>query len=73
LIYDKGKKWVNQPRETIINNMIATWILWWPTQRFQTPEEIDKWIKSNENTFDDLKKAADEALHQCEVYKLFTL
>ena len=53
--------------------MIFTWIYWWPTQRFQNKEEFEKWAKSNSNTFQDLKKAADEALHQCEVYKLFTL
>jgi hypothetical protein len=45
---------------------------YWPTTRFQNQEEFDKWAKANNNTFDDLKKVADEALHQCQVFGLFT-
>ena len=53
--------------------MVSLWINNWPTTRFQTPEERDKWIAANDSTFADIVKAADEALHICEVYKLFSL
>jgi hypothetical protein len=73
LIYADGRKWDNLDRDTITKYMVALWINNWPTKRFQTPEERDNWIKSNDSTFTDIIKAADEALHICEVYKLFTL
>ena len=73
LIYNGGRTWTGLSREEIINSMVLLWTIYWPTQRFQTQEEIDKWIKANENTFDEARKTADEALHQCEVFGLFTL
>jgi hypothetical protein len=73
LIYTDGQRWDNSDRDTITKYMSALWINNWPTKRFQTPEERDNWIKANDSTFTDIIKAADEALHICEVYKLFTL
>jgi hypothetical protein len=73
VIYTDGQKWVNQKKEDILSQMIYTWISFWPTTRFQNKEEFIKWEKSNSNSYTDLVKAAEESLHQCEVYKLFTL
>jgi hypothetical protein len=72
LIYTGGRTWTNLTRDQILGYMLYIWMYYWPTQRFQNQEEFDKWSKSNQNTFNDLKKVADEALHQCEVFGLFT-
>ena len=72
LIYTGGRTWTNLTRDQILGYMIYIWMYYWPTQRFQNQTEFDKWAKANENTFNDLKKVADEALHQCEVFGLFT-
>ena len=73
LIYTDGLKWDNEDRETIIENMFTLWVQNWPTKKFPNKTEFDKWAKGNDSTFKDIIKAADEALHICEVYKLFTL
>lgn len=73
LIYSDGQKWVNQKKEDILAQMIYTWINFWPTTRFQNQTQFLNWQKSNSNAYTDLVKAAEEALHQCQVYGLFTL
>ena len=45
----KAASYYNVSREEIVNSMVLLWTIYWPTQRFQTQEEIDKWIKANEN------------------------
>jgi len=73
LIYLDGKKWVKQTKDDIVANMISTWIKWWPTQRYKSKEEELKWAQANVDSFADLKKSAEEVLHQCKVYKLFNV
>jgi len=73
IIYTNGRKWDGLYREEIVAYMVNLWITNWPTKRFQNQTEFDKWANSNDSTFVDIQKAADEALHICEVYKLFTL
>jgi hypothetical protein len=72
IIYVGGRTWTNLTRDQILGYMLYIWMSYWPTTRFQNQEEFDKWAKANNNTFDDLKKVADEALHQCQVFGLFT-
>ena len=71
IIYRNGTKWTNQSREDIVSNMVSTWINYWPATRFQTPEQEEKWAKSNKSSLEAIAKAAQEVLHLCEVYKLF--
>jgi hypothetical protein len=73
IIYINGTKWTKQSRETIVRQVAALWLINWPTKRFQNIDEVNKWIDGNDSTFEEILKAADEALHICEVYKLFTL
>ena len=73
MIYLDGKKWVKQTKDDIVANMISTWIKWWPTQRYKSKEEELKWAQANVDSFADLKKSAEEVLHQCKVYKLFNV
>jgi hypothetical protein len=73
IIYADGRKWNGLYREEIVAFMTYLWINYWPTTRFQNKTEYNKWADANDSTFTDIQKAADEALHICEVYKLFTL
>ena len=72
-IYFDNQKWNSKNKEDIIANMVFTWIYFWPTKRFKDLDEFKLWQKSNSNAYGDIVKAATEVLHQCEVYKLFTL
>ena len=71
LIYTDGRKW--DTRDAITKNMVALWVQNWPTKKFQNPTEFNKWADANDSAFADILKSAGEALHICEVYKLFTL
>jgi hypothetical protein len=71
LIYTDGRKW--DTRDAITKNMVALWVQNWPTKKFKNPTEFNKWADANDSAFADILKAAGEALHICEVYKLFTL
>jgi hypothetical protein len=60
LINDKNNKWVT--KQDYIDSMVRTQLLWWPTKKFNTPEEQDTFAAKNANTLPDLRKAASEVL-----------
>lgn len=64
-------KWVNQTRETILKQMYALYVVYWPQKKYSTPEQLDAWQKANQNMEAQILKVAEEALHLCEVYGLF--
>ena len=60
LINDKNNRWIT--KQDYIDSMVRTQLLWWPTKKFNTPEEQDTFAAKNANTLPDLRKAASEVL-----------
>jgi hypothetical protein len=51
-------KWNNKSDYAI--SLVQVWLEWWPTKRWNTEAEKEKWIKANQKNFNELVKAADE-------------
>ena len=60
---DPRYKWTT--KEDFVTSLVLIWIEWWPTRRWNTEEEGQKYIAANKSTIDSLAKAAQESVEKC--------
>jgi hypothetical protein len=53
-------KWIT--KQDYIDSMVTTWLGYWPTKKFNNPQEEQTFIVKNQNKVPDLKKAASEVV-----------
>ena len=47
-----------------IASLVILWTEWWPTKKFQTPQQYLGWLNSNKSVVESLKKQAEEAVEK---------
>jgi len=45
--------------------LVLLWTEYWPTKKFQSEEEYNKWAIANKNNLDQIKKQASEVVEKC--------
>lgn len=60
---DPRYKW--DTKENFVASLVLIWLEWWPTRRWNTEEEGQKYVQANKSTIETLKKAAAESVEKC--------
>ena len=70
LLYSLYPNWdLNKELETA-TQMYFTWVYWWPSQNYQSKEELANFLKQNESTLAELQKSAVEVLQLSKSFDL---
>ena len=70
MLYSLYPNWdLNKELETATQKYF-TWVYWWPSQNYQSKEELANFLKQNESTLAELQKSAVEVLQLSKSFDL---
>jgi len=60
---NKSFKW--KTKEEYVESLYLLWTEYWPTKKFQSEEEYQKWAIANKTTFEVVRKQSAEVVEKC--------
>jgi len=64
-IYNTDRLYKWNKKDLFIDSLIFVWTEWWPTKRFQTPQQRNNWYSANQQSVIALRQQASEVVDKC--------